>query len=64
MKNKRKKLDLKKCTITSLEMRKVNGGVVDSCLPTCNTHPTTPTDSPTGQSNMLMRCEVITRPNV
>ncbi len=64
MKNKAKKLNLKKCTISNLEMRKVNGGVVDSCMPTCDTHPTTPTNNPTGQSNNFLRCEVSKIPTV
>ncbi len=66
MKNKAKKLNLKKCTISNLEMSKVTGGVVHSCIPTCNTNPTTPTTNPTGTTDPtgqsgIFRCDVITK---
>ncbi|WP_062055288.1 class I lanthipeptide [Aquimarina longa] len=36
MKNNKKKLSLKKSTISNLQLRQVTGGVKDSCIPTCN----------------------------
>ncbi len=36
MKNNKKKLNLKKCTISNLQLKTIQGGYHGSCVPDCN----------------------------